>query len=137
VDDVSEIRGRITGCHHVAICVHDIEGARSFYAGILGLEELERPAEIAGKFRSAWFLLGGTELHVVENQAFEPLASPLGPHMAVTTDDFEATVQRIAETGATFGFGPGRGPDGVMRAVLSDPTGNVVEITDAAPRALV
>jgi hypothetical protein len=30
---------------------------------------------------------------------------------------------------------PGRGPDGVARAILRDPTGNVVELTDAALRS--
>ena len=129
------IEGRITGAHHIAICAHDIGAAREFYGGVLGLEELERPPEIAAKFRSAWYGLGTAELHVVENEAFQPLDSPLGPHLAVTVDDFTKTVERIAGQGARFGFGPGVGPDGVLRAVLSDPTGNVIEITSAAPRA--
>ena len=122
------------GVHHVAVCAHDIDAARAFYAETLGLRELERPAEIAAAFRSAWFLIGSTELHVVENPAFEPLRSPLGPHIAVSTAEFEATVARLQEKGATFQFGPGRAADGVLRAVLSDPTGNVIEITDAPQR---
>lgn len=132
--DASRKDEGFTGVHHVAVCAHDIEAARTFYTETLGLEELERPAEVAAKFQSAWFLIGRTELHVVENRDFVPMKSPLGPHVAVSTAAFEATVERIAATGATFGFGPGRGPDGVMRAVLSDPTGNVIEITDAARR---
>ena len=127
--------GNIVGCHHLALCVHDIDEARSFYGEVLGLEEIERPPEIAARFRSAWYLLGGAELHVIENAEFQPLDSPLGPHLAVSTDDFEATVARMEQRGAAFRFGPGPGPDGVLRAVVTDPTGNVFEITDAQPRA--
>ena len=79
-------RARITGCHHMAVCVHDIDEARRFYGEILALVELERPPEIAKNFRSAWYLLGSSELHVVENRDFEPLQSPLAPHIAVTTN---------------------------------------------------
>jgi catechol 2,3-dioxygenase-like lactoylglutathione lyase family enzyme len=115
--------------------VHDIDSARVFYGEVLALEELERPPEIAAKFRSAWYRVGGSELHVVENADFEPLDSQLGPHVAVMTDDFDATVARIDASGTAFRFGPARGPDGVLRAVVADPTGNVFEITTAQPRA--
>ena len=51
-------RATITGCHHLAICVHDIDEARRFYGEVLSLTELERPPEIAEKFRSAWYPAG-------------------------------------------------------------------------------
>ena len=123
--------GNITGCHHLALCVHDIDVARPFYGEVLGLDEIPRPPEIADRFRSAWFRLGTAEIHVVENAAFQPLDSPLGPHLAVATDDFDATVRRLEERGETFRFGPGPGPDGIRRVVVADPTGNVFEITEA------
>ena len=43
--------GNITGCHHLALCVHDIDVARPFYAEVLGLAEVPRPPEIADRFR--------------------------------------------------------------------------------------
>ena len=125
---------QITGCHHFALCAHDIDEARRFYGEILGLTELERPPEIAKNFRSAWFLVGRAELHVVENSDFRPLDSPLSPHMAVATSDFEAFTAQVAARGGKFSFGPGPGPDGVLRAVLQDETGNTVEITSAPRR---
>jgi len=129
-------RARITGCHHMAVCVHDIDEARRFYGEILALVEVERPPEIAKNFRSAWYLIGSSELHVVENRAFESLDSPLAPHIAVATSDFDAMTAQIAERGGKFASGPGRsGPDGVLRAVINDPTGNTVEITSAPLRA--
>ena len=125
----------ITGCHHMAICVHDIDEARRFYCEVLSLTELERPPEIAKKFRSAWFLIGSSELHVVENREFQPLDSPLAPHIAVATSDFGALTAQIADRGGEFTFGPGPGPDGIVRAVIEDPTGNTLEITSAPLRA--
>ena len=125
----------ITGCHHLAVCVHDIDAARRFYGEILSLEELERPPEIAANFRSAWYRIGASELHVVENQEFQPLDSPLAPHIAVVTNDFEVLTAQIADRGGRFRFGPGPGPDGILRAVIVDPTGNTLEITTAPLRA--
>ena len=48
----------ITACHHIAVCVHDIDEARHFYGELLALVELERPPEIAKHFRSAWYQIG-------------------------------------------------------------------------------
>ncbi len=125
----------ITGCHHLAICVHDIDEARRFYGEVVSLAELERPREIAEKFRSAWYLIGSTELHVVENPEFQPLDSPLAPHIALATSDFRTLTAQIADRGGEFTFGPGPGPDGIVRAVIEDPTGNTLEITSAPLRA--
>ena len=128
-------RATITGCHHLAICVHDIDEARRFYGEVLSLTELERPPEIAEKFRSAWYLIGSSELHVVENPEFQPLDSPLAPHIALATSDFRTLTAQIADRGGEFTFGPGPGPDGILRAVIEDPTGNALEITAAPLRA--
>ena len=128
------VKAAITGCHHFAICVHDIDKARRFYGEILSLAELERPPEIASKFRSAWYGVGSSELHVVENAEFQPLDSPLAPHIAVVTTDFHAMTAQIVERGGEFRYGPGPGPDGILRAVIQDPTGNTVEITAARLR---
>ena len=126
---------KITACHHVAICVHDIDKARDFYGIILWLEEVPRPPEIADKFRSAWYRIGQAELHVVENQEFQPLDSPLGPHIAVVSNDFPRLTDQILERGGKFRFGPAPGPDGILRAIIVDPTGNTLEITSAPLRS--
>ena len=122
----------IIGCHHFAICVRDIDEARRFYGDLISLAELERPPEIAVNFRSAWYQIGSAELHVVENKEFQPLDSPLAPHLAVATNDFAEFTAQITDRGGIFLFGPGPGPDGIERAVMADPTGNTLEIT-AAP----
>ncbi len=124
----------ITACHHIAICVRDVDEARTFWGGALGLTELERPEAIA-HIPGVWFQIGVSELHVIQNADVEPASGQLAPHIALHTDAFDATVERVKEAGFTFGFGPGKGPDGVLRAVTTDPSGNIVELTDASLRA--
>jgi catechol 2,3-dioxygenase-like lactoylglutathione lyase family enzyme len=120
----------ISACHHVALCVADAAAAREFYANAIGLEEIPRPPEVS--VAGAWYRVGATELHVFEAEGYEPPHSAsFPPHLALRSEDFEATVERMRQAGVAFDFGPGKGPDGVLRAIARDPTGNVVEITDA------
>jgi catechol 2,3-dioxygenase-like lactoylglutathione lyase family enzyme len=129
------MKSPIDSFHHVAVCVRDAAAARAFYGEVLGLEELERPADVAARIPGAWYRIGALELHVFEQAEFTPSTVAVGPHIALRTGDFDGTVERLRARGAAFAFGPGRGPDGIARVILRDPTGNVVEITDAALRA--
>jgi catechol 2,3-dioxygenase-like lactoylglutathione lyase family enzyme len=129
------MKSPIDACHHVAIVVRDAAAAREFYGDLLGLEELERPADIGNRFAGAWYRLGAMELHVFEQSEFQPPAAPIGPHIALHTGDFDGLVARLRSRGCAFAFGPARDEGGIARAILRDPTGNVVEITDAALRA--
>lgn len=128
------MKGPIDACHHVAIVVRDAAAAREFYGELLGLEELERPAAVSARFAGAWYRLGAIELHVFEQHDYAPPRTPIGPHVALHTPDFASAIERLTTRGCSFVVEPGRGPDGVARAILRDPTGNVVEITDAALR---
>ena len=129
------MKGPIDACHHVAIVVRDAAAARAFYGDLLGLEELERPADLRDRFAGAWYRLGAIELHVFEQPDYSPPAAPIGPHIALHTADFDGLVARLRSRGGEFAFGPGRDEAGIARAILRDPTGNVVEITDASLRA--
>ena len=128
------MKSPIDACHHVAIVVRDAAAARAFYGDLLGLEELERPADVGDRFAGAWYRLGALELHVFEQPHFEPPAAAIGPHIALHTSDFDGFVARLRSRGCAFAFGPARDEGGIARAILRDPTGNVVEITDAALR---
>ena len=121
----------VTGCHHVAICCHDIEATKQFYGEVIGLRELERPPGISGNFPSVWYQLGETQLHIVQEKDYQPLRSPLAPHVAIRTSDFESVIGGIAARGGKFIYGPAEGPDGNVLVVLADPTGNNLEITTA------
>jgi len=48
--------------HHVAISVSDLVRAKAFYGGLLGLEEIARPAF---PFGGAWYRIADRELHLI------------------------------------------------------------------------
>ena len=98
----------IDACHHVAIVVRDAAAARAFYGELLGLEELERPADVARSFAGAWYRIGALELHVFEQPDFPPPAAAIGPHIALHTSDFDGIVERLRARGCAFAFGPAR-----------------------------
>ncbi|MFK7897394.1 MAG: VOC family protein [Myxococcota bacterium] len=120
----------IRACHHIGLNVHDLEEAKTFWGGALGLEEVERPEAIK-HYRSVWYQLGVSELHVIENKAFIPTTQNPLPHiaMAVREEDYDAVIERVRAAGFKFGFGPAKGPEGVLTATTLDPSGNSVEIT--------
>lgn len=51
-------RMRVTGFHHLAIQVRDVEATARFYREALGLPELARHAQEDGSLRSIWLGLG-------------------------------------------------------------------------------
>ena len=112
----------IVGVHHVAIQVNDVDAARAFYGGVLGLEELERPDLPGG---GAWFRVGLHELHIGVEDGH---VAPARQHFALQVGDLDAAVAAIEaqgvsvrKTGLTF---PGAG----HQAFLRDPSGNLIEL---------
>jgi catechol 2,3-dioxygenase-like lactoylglutathione lyase family enzyme len=49
--------------HHAALYVSDLAKTRDFYSGVLGMEEIPRPADFT--FPGAYFRRDGAEVHVV------------------------------------------------------------------------
>ena len=73
--------------NHVAISVEDVDRACEFYANIMQLEQLTRPAF---DFPGAWFRLGpGQELHIIGNRQDEVIAAPRGNHYALLIDNMD------------------------------------------------
>jgi catechol 2,3-dioxygenase-like lactoylglutathione lyase family enzyme len=52
----------IEALHHVSLPVTDVDRARRFYTGVLGLREIERPPF---DFPGAWFQAGAGQLHLI------------------------------------------------------------------------
>jgi len=96
--------------------------ARHFYAGVLGLRELERPRTIPVSALS-FALDEATELHVVlEENPFRP---PLGDHFAVAVADLEPVKRRLADH--DVGYNPSPVRAGYERIFVRDPFGNRIE----------
>ena len=99
--------------------------ARAFYAGLLGLEELEKPEPLRAR-GGCWFKAGTAELHVGVEQPFAPARKA---HPGLVVDDLAALVDRLA--GAGIAATPDTSLPGVDRVYVADPFGNRLELRQA------
>ena len=91
----------VVALHHIALPVSDLARARRFYADVLGLREIERPA--AFDFPGAWFALGDGQLHLIARsdgttRDGKPLDSR-DVHFALRIQDFEAMLVHLHRAG--------------------------------------
>ena len=127
--------------HHVAISVTDLGRAREFYAGVLGFEEIARPAF---PFDGAWFRLGDRELHLIVAsdptlRAGKPVTLQDG-HFAIRVSSFKAALAHLESKGCSEASQePGRSMrvnpssvTGYPQIHLLDPDRNIIEINTAS-----
>jgi catechol 2,3-dioxygenase-like lactoylglutathione lyase family enzyme len=107
---------------HVNLSVDDVERARAFYGGLLGLEDAPRPAD-AGR-AGCWFRLGDVELHLSLEPGADNAASKR--HVAFEVEDLDAARLRISAAGVAID--DGRQLAGVRRFFVRDPAGNRLEL---------
>jgi glyoxylase I family protein len=113
--------------HHVSVNVSDVEEALRFYTDTLGLSlRDDRPAF---GFGGAWLDVGGQQVHLIEAQVPEGR----GQHFAILVDDLDATVAELRDRGVEVSD---PAPVGSSRqSFLSDPSGNLIELHQAAASA--
>jgi glyoxylase I family protein len=133
---------KIEAIHHVALGATDLARSRSFYTGILALEEIARPPF---DFPGAWFSVGASQqLHLIVHphstfRTGKPLDTRDG-HFAIRVASYRETVQYLRSKGyredseeneflrmvlqphATAGF---------PQIYILDPDRNVIEINAA------
>ena len=119
---------KILELNHVAFNVADVSACERFYADVLELESLPRPAF---PFPGAWFRTGAQqELHLIGICA-EDRGSHSG-HFALLVSDLDAVDTRLGAAGVEF-RGPKARPDGARQIFTADPDGNVIEFCDNLP----
>ncbi len=124
----------VSGYSHVAISVTDLDAARDFYCDILGFEVLPRPDF---GFPGLWLRVGSLQLHLAVADE-PPSPGPGFPHFAlyVPTDEFDATIESMRSAGVKMLGEPSSRVDfgtTVHAAFVTDPSGNVIELTDVGP----
>ena len=123
---MGELHGRY---HHVSVCVTDLERARTFYGGKLGLKEIARPAF---DFPGVWYGLDGDiALHIMvtDRPPRRPGREPFDlvyPHFALWTDDADLTCERLRAEGIEVHDFVST-PTGLRQLFVDDPDGNRVE----------
>ena len=105
----------IRGLSHVNIEVEDVEAARAFYAGTLGLREIPRGE---GREREgAWFQLDGAQLHVSLQPGCAAGNKASKRHFCLLVDDLDALRKTLSDI-----------QDKGTRIFVRDPSGNRIEI---------
>jgi len=79
--------------HHVTICIPTgfESEARSFYTGLLGLQEIDKPKSVPG----IWYKVGESELHL----GIEPEMYPTKRFPAFEVESIQSVRKLLAEKG--------------------------------------
>ena len=108
----------------IAIPVGAEARAREFYNGILGLTEIAKPAEMAGR-SSIWFISGPVNLHLGIEADFHPAKRA---HPALVVDDLDDIL--AACEGAGLVTRPDTSFNNFRRVHIFDPFGNRLELME-------
>jgi len=113
---------------HVALETAPADGpaAVAFWQDV-GFAVVQPPERL--RERAAWLERGGTQIHLLWTP--QPSAQREG-HVAVTVEDFPATIERLREAGHVVE--PRRAHWGAARAFVTAPGGHRVELMAAAPQ---
>src|SRR6185437_11068751 len=108
---------------HVAIDITDVEKARAFYGGLLGLKEIPRPTSFT--FGGAWYQIGPEVLHLVSRA--ERLA-PAPHHFCLWVSNVHAAAEVVKAAGCEVVWDTKFKIPGIDRFFTRDPDGNRVEL---------
>jgi catechol 2,3-dioxygenase-like lactoylglutathione lyase family enzyme len=108
----------------LAIPVGGEDRARSFYTGILGLTEVEKPASMAGR-NSMWFVAGPVSLHLGLEPDFHPAKRA---HPALVVDDLDEIIAACERAGLSTK--PDTSFSNFRRVHIFDPFGNRLELME-------
>jgi catechol 2,3-dioxygenase-like lactoylglutathione lyase family enzyme len=122
----------VTGIDHVQVAIPpgSEEACRAFYAGVLGLVEVEKPALLAAR-GGLWLLAGERQLHLGVEMDFRPAKKA---HPAFSVWDAYRLADQLADAGHNVTWADDI--PGVQRFHVHDPVGNRLEFVHK-PRDLV
>ena len=117
----------LVGLDHIQLAMPDGEEAlaRLFYGGVLGLQEVRKPAPLR-KRGGVWFVGPGLAVHLGVEDPFLPATRA---HPAFVVGDLEWARTRLAAHGVPVEEDDS-GVD-VRRCYTEDPFGNRIELVDA------
>ena len=109
--------------HHVQLAMPPggEQDARHFFGEVLGMDEVDKPPELA-KRGGVWFRSGGLELHLGVEEEFSPARKA---HPGIVTDDLDAAAGRL--TAAGLEVEPDDNFPGYRRFYVHDCFGNRLE----------
>jgi catechol 2,3-dioxygenase-like lactoylglutathione lyase family enzyme len=117
----------VEALHHVQLAMPACREAeaRAFYAGLLGVPEVQKPANLAAR-GGCWFERGAVRIHLGVEADFRPARKA---HPALLVGDLAALVGRLRAAGCeTRDDEP---LEGFVRTFVHDPFGNRIELMQA------
>ena len=109
--------------HHVQLAMPagQEDEARAFFAGVLGMTEIEKPPVLAAR-GGAWFRDDDVEIHLGVEADFAPARKA---HPGLVVDDLDEAARRVATTGQDVTWDTDF--PGFRRFYAHDPFGNRLE----------
>jgi glyoxylase I family protein len=125
----------IEALHHTAVIVTDLERAKQFYSGVLGLREIPRPDF---PFGGVWYQVGDRqELHLIvypEARAVRGTTAIDGRdgHFAMRVSSYTQMLEHLHGHGIACLERPAN-PTPWAQIYVTDPDGNVIELNADRP----
>ncbi|WP_457581982.1 VOC family protein [Ensifer canadensis] len=116
--------GQIVALDHVQLAMPAgmEDAARGFYEGLLGLTEVQKPLNLAGR-GGCWFERAEARIHLGIDPAFSPARKA---HPAFLVDDLSRLALRLEAAGVSITRDAPLA--GYARCYVSDPFGNRIEL---------
>ena len=110
----------ISGIDHVQLAMPaGLEArAREFYSGVLGIPEVPKPVELAGR-GGAWFESGTVKIHLGVEPDFRPAKKA---HPGLLVDNLSELVRLLMDSGHHVRL------ENSYQAYVNDPFGNRIEL---------
>ena len=121
---------KVERLHHVSLLVTDLERAKAFYGGVLGLQETKRPPF---GFPGAWYQIGEDQIHLIVYPEKAPVPDGIDTkdaHLALRVANFWQAVERLEQHNVEVVKKPQNLTDW-PQAYCTDPDGNVIELNAA------
>lgn len=117
---------QVMGIDHVQLAApkESEADARSFFGGLLGLEEIEKPEPLRNR-GGCWFQTGSTQLHIGIEEPFRPARKA---HPAFAVRDLEALFDTLNQAGVRCVWDDNVA--GTRRFFADDPWANRLEFVE-------
>jgi catechol 2,3-dioxygenase-like lactoylglutathione lyase family enzyme len=114
------------GLHHTQLAMPRGEeaAARSFFVGVLGMAEIDKPPVLAAR-GGAWFRAGGLELHLGVEDDFQPARKA---HPGILVSDLDELARRLRNADQDVTWDADF--PGFRRIYAHDPFGNRLEFLE-------
>jgi catechol 2,3-dioxygenase-like lactoylglutathione lyase family enzyme len=119
----------VAGLHHVQVAAPPgcEEAARTFYGGLLGLPEIDKPRLLAAR-GGCWFALGAAELHIGVEEPFRPAAKAHPAFLVESAGALDDLASSLAAAGVEVRWADEAEIPGQRRCHVADPWGNRLEL---------